>query len=363
MLKKLFKLGLQQLWLTHREYLRKNPALTYLFWECTLNCNFCCQHCGSRAGGGHIAETLSAVEIKSALADIARNFDARKIMIAVTGGEPLLRQDLFEVMKYATSLGFGWGMVSNGSLVTPETVAKLKDAGMKTADISIDGTREVQDAFRNTPGAYDKAINAVKLLAAADFLRPLRITTTVHSKNIDLLDEMYAAFAALDIKDWRLLSIEPIGRAMDNNDLLLSRAQQLKLLRFIKNKRAEKSKLKITYGCAHFLGEEFEDEVRNNFFYCGTGINIGSILHNGDIFVCPNVPREPELIQGNVKRDSFSEVWRDKFKFFRDKERTKCDKCAGCEHWEKCLGGSLHAWDFEKKCPKICFMDEDLYLK
>ena len=362
MLKKIIKLGQQKMWQAHREYLRKNHDLKYLFWECTLNCNFKCKHCGSRAGENVFTEFINTEEIKKAFLDVAQNFDAKKITIAITGGEPLLRKDLFEVMKYANSLGFQWGMVSNGSLVTQEIVEKAKEAGMTTIDISIDGTKEIHDEFRNMKGSYEKAINAVKLFAKADFLNPLRITTTVHNKNIDILDEMYESFSVLGISDWRLLNVDPIGRAICNNNILLNKKQLTKLLQFIKDKRAKTTKIKITFGCAHFLGDDFEDEVRNNFFYCGTGINIGSILHNGDIFVCPNVPRQSNLIQGNIKKDSFSDIWNNKFEFFRDKNRTACEKCQKCEYWNECLGGSFHSWDFEKKQPKVCFMNEDLHL-
>lgn len=361
MLKRIHKLGRQRLWLAHREYLRAKHELKYLFWECTLNCNFKCRHCGSRAGEHHIPETLSTAEIKAAFADVAKHFDARKITIAVTGGEPLLRKDLFEVMTYASSLGFRWGMVSNGSLVTPQIVEQAKLAGMRTADISIDGIGATHDAFRQTPGSYEKAVNAVRLFLEADFLRPLRITTTVHRANFHQLDEMYATFSGLGIKDWRLLSVEPIGRTIDNRDLLLTPDEFRSLLQFIKQKRAERAKVKLTYGCAHFLGEELEDEVRDHFFYCGTGINIGSILHNGDIFVCPNVPRHQHLIQGNVKRDSLATVWQHKFQAFRDQNRTSCESCTKCDHWQECLGGSFHAWDFEQKRPKLCAMSEPLY--
>ena len=162
MLKKILKLGRQRLWLIHREYLREKHELKYLFWECTLNCNCHCKHCGSHAGEKVLQDVVSTEEIKKAFYDISKNFNAKEITIAITGGEPLLRKDLFEVMKYASSLGFNWGMVTNGLLVTADIVKKSKDAGMKTVDISIDGFEDVHDEFRNMPGSYKKAINAVK---------------------------------------------------------------------------------------------------------------------------------------------------------------------------------------------------------
>lgn len=355
-LKKFFKNGRQKLWTIHRDYLREKHELLYLFWECTMNCNFKCKHCGSHAGENFFKEVVATKEIKDAFLDVSKNFDVSKITVAVTGGEPLLRKDLFEVMEYASLLGFKWGMVSNGFLFTEDIVKKLKASGMKTVDISIDGIDDIHDNFRNQKGSYARAINAVRLLQKADFLDVLRITTTVHKSNIHLLKKMFSKFLKMGIKDWRIVGIEPIGRAIENKSALLNQDQYKKLLSFIKQVRKKQSKMRVSYGCTHFLGNNFEDEVRNNFFYCGTGINIGSILHNGDIFVCPNVPRKSNLIQGNIKTDSFSEVWNKKFKIFRKKDRTKCDKCKNCKNWEECLGGSFHSWDFEKKQQKVCFL-------
>jgi radical SAM protein with 4Fe4S-binding SPASM domain len=113
----------------------------------------------------------------------------------------------------------------------------------------------------------------------------------------------------------------------------------------------------VLYECGGFLGYDFEGEVRRRYFMCGAGITVGSILANGDMFVCPNVPRRKELIQGNVRRDRFGEVWNKKYEFFRDKERTKCDGCLKCDHWDSCLGNSLHLWNFQDNKPKMCHVD------
>lgn len=355
-LKKILKLGRQRLWLIHRGYLIQKHELSYLFWECTLNCNFRCKHCGSSAGEKVNRETISTNEIKDAFLDIARNFDAKKITLAVTGGEPILRKDLFKVMRYAHSLGFSWGMVSNGYLINKEIINKMKESGMRTIDISIDGINEVHDNLRGVPGSYNRAITAIQLLSNTKSFHPLRITTTVNNQNIHSLEKMYQIFRNLGIHGWRLLSIDPIGRALENRELLLDKQQLITLLNFIKEKK-KISPINITLGCAHFLGDEYEDEVRDYFFYCSTGINIGSILHNGDIYVCPNVPRRKDLIQGNIKKDPFSQIWNNKYKFFRDKNRTVCKSCKQCLYWQECLGGSLHSWDFEKQQPKVCLFN------
>lgn len=103
-----------------------------------------------------------------------------------------------------------------------------------------------------------------------------------------------------------------------------------------------------------FLGLDYEKEVRKYYFDCRTGINVASILYNGDLFVCPNVPRRKEFIQGNIRTDNFKEVWDNKYQIFRNKERTKCDTCQKCENWEYCLGGAFHTWNFDENIQNKC---------
>lgn len=336
--------------------LRRSHPLRYLFWEATLNCNFNCRHCGSRASRQkHYDNELSTQEIKDVFKSIAAKTNAKDIMIAVTGGEPLLRPDLFEVMSYAHSLGFSWGMVTNGFLISPKIVEKMHQSGMSTIVISIDGIGKVHDDFRQTPGSYKKAIEAVKLLTKSKYFANVQITTTIHQKNIADLEKMYTEFLPLGIQSWRVMNIDPIGRAMDNQKLLLKPNDLKVLLDFIKQKRCY-SPIDVTYDCTGFLGNKYERRVRNWFFYCSTGITTASILHEGDIFVCPNVPRLPKLIQGNVRKNDFYDIWQKKFQIYRESNRTSCSGCKKCSHWLECRGGSFHLWDFDKNEPKFCHL-------
>ncbi len=356
MLKEILKDGRYWLHIKDREWLRQTHPLTTLFWECTLNCNFFCEHCGSCAGKNVFKDELTEEEILKTLREIASRYNASHIMLAITGGEPLLRKDLPSIMKKAREMGFHWGLVTNGYLLDKDVVKELKEAGMETVTVSIDGIGKTHEDLRKMPGSYERAINGIKLLAEENFVKHLQITTTISKKNIQELDEMYKEFSKLPLDSWRVMNVDPIGRAEDNKDLLLDDDEFKILLDFIKQKRKEKG-LTVTYGCAGYLGE-YEGEVRNHFFYCLTGITIGSILHNGDIFVCPNVPRSKELIQGNIRKDSFVDIWENRFKVFRDKDRTKCDKCSKCEYWEECLGNGYHIWDQELREPKFCHMEK-----
>lgn len=289
MLKEIYKLGELTLRKKYIEQEYERHTLVDLFWECTLTCNAKCKHCGSSAEKKKYDGELTTEEIKAALKQVADDMDATKILINVTGGEPLVRKDLCEVMEYATNeLGFRWGMTTNGILLNDENIEKLKKANMETISISIDGLEQTHDSFRGVPSSYKKIISNIK-----------------------------------------------------------------KLLNFIKEKR-KNSKLELMYGCPSFLGLKYEKEVRNHYFYCKTGINVASILYNGDLFVCPNVPRRKELIQGNVRTDNFKDVWDNKYKQLRNKERTKCSSCEKCENWEYCLGGSFHTWNFEDNSQNKC---------
>jgi len=338
-----------------RQYQLAHHPLKYLFWECTLNCNFKCKHCGSSAGNKIFKNEVSQTLVKKVFTQIAQKLDPKQILIAVTGGEPLLCPHLFTVMKHASKLGFPWGIVTNGSLVTPTVVTKMKRAGMGSASVSIDGLDSTHDEFRQFPGSYQKAIRAIKLLAKANFLEELQITTVVHRQNIHQLQQMYQAFSKLNINSWRVVNIDPIGRAKTIHNLLLDSKQLKHLLDFIKTKR-KISKFEVTYSCSGFLGPKYEGQTRSNFFYCSTGINTASILHNGDIFVCPNVPRLPRLVQGNIKKDNFLKVWDKKFKIFRRPDRTACKDCLSCQYWQFCQGSSFHLWDFDKKKPQLCHL-------
>ena len=353
MLKKIYKMGEQEIFKNYKKECLIKHELKDLFWECTLSCNLKCKHCGSKAEPKKYNGEFTTEEIKNAFKQIADSMDITGVLINVTGGEPLMRKDLCEVMEYATNtLGFHWGMTSNGMLLTDENIEKLKKANMATIAISIDGLEETHDRFRCVDGSYKTVINNIKKLKEANFVKHIQVTTVFHKENINELEELYKVMKTLDLDSWRLVTIDPIGRAEDNKDLLLSGEEIKGILDFIKQNKNKG--LKLLYGCPGYLGLEYENEVRRKYFNCRAGISIASILHNGDLFVCPDVPRIPKLIQGNIRTDNFKEVWDNKYKEFRTEERTQNEECKKCDKWEYCLGGAFHTWDFENNTQKKC---------
>ena len=351
MIKDIIKYGEAEIAYKNKQLLAQKPKLYNLFWETTLRCNAKCKHCGSRAGEEcNFKDELSTSEIKNAFQSIANKYNANEILINVTGGEPLLRRDLFDVMTYANKLGFQWGMTTNGMLINEDVLDKMKVSGMDTISISIDGLKDTHNEFRAVPNSFERIIENIK---KANCLQWLQVTTVINKSNIDELEELYKIIKDLDINSWRILSIEPIGRANDNEDLLLDKNDYERLFRFIRDKKRS-SKFDVKYGCNHFLGMQFEKEVRDHMFFCVAGFTTGSILYNGDIYVCPSVERRKELVQGNIRKDDFVDVWENRFKWFRDENKFKCKECENCKDWKYCLGDSLHTWDFDNNKPKIC---------
>ena len=333
-----------------------NFPLRVLYWESTLRCNAYCEFCGSRCGDTDCSNELSKEEICRVFKQIAERYDASQIMINVSGGEPLMRHDLIEIMQYAVSLGYHWGLVTNGMLLTEEIINKLKHTDLKTISISIDGLQETHDSLRGVKGGLNAVLHNIRLLSEASFLETIMITTVVSKKNITELDNIKELLKTLPIHSWRVCSVDPIGRASNDYGLLLNQEQIHYVYDYIQHCRHEFMPYSVTTSCSHYLGK-YEFEVRPFPFQCNAGKTVGSILANGDIFVCSNVPRVPELIQGNVRTDNFVEVWENGFSYFRNPESRHTGKCAECMHYVQCQGDSLHTWNFEDNRPNFCMMD------
>ena len=258
-------------------------------------------------------------------------------------------------MTYAKKLGYNWGMTSNGTLIDEKTADLLSRTGMKTISVSIDGLKDTNDWFRQKEGGYDAAVKGIENLTAHGGFAHIQVTTVVHRKNIGQLDELYGILKKMNIDSWRVINMEPIGRAKLYPDLLLTPEDYKAMFAFIK-KHYNDITLPVTYGCSHFLGTALEREVRKWYFLCNAGVYTASIMWNGDIAACLDIERRPELIQGNIRTDDFRQIWLGKFRQYRSDSR-KCGKCAECSDYEFCAGGAFHTWNFDENKQNVCFKD------
>lgn len=335
-----------------RKQLYEEPRLRYLFLELTLRCNERCLHCGSSCGGSASPE-MSLSDYERVLTEVKEDFDIGRIQLCITGGEPLLRRDFFEIMSMAHEMGYHWGMTTNATLIDRPAAKKLKECGMDTVSVSIDGLKESHDAFRQTPGAYDRAMRGLNCLIEEGGFKEIQVTTVVNHQTIRELPELYKIMLDLDIDSWRVIGMEPIGRALSHPELLLTDADQRILFDFIREKRAED--MPVTYGCSHYLGPELEGELRDFYFICCAGIYTASIMADGGIGACLDIERRPETIRGNIYNDRFSEVWKNRFRFFRRDFSGLNAECASCSEREFCAGGSKHSWDYDRNRQRVCF--------
>ncbi len=334
----------------HRDRLRASPRLRWLFFEITDRCNLHCAHCGSSCTGE--GRSLTAEEIENTLRDVL----PEKPMICLTGGEPMLHPDLFEIAGRVRRLRFSWGMTTNGTLIDEAAALGLRQAGMSTVSLSLDGMERSHDALRRKKGSWRLALRGLEALQKAGF-RP-QVTTVVHRGNIDDLDPLFDLLRDMGVSSWRPINVEPIGRACESEGLLLEPEQFAYLIRYIRGKRFDRTcGMEVTFGCSHYLGVENERMVRDHYFLCGAGILTAGVRSNGDICACLDIENRPELVQGNIRRDRFTEVWRDRFSDFRRDRTEDCGKCAGCPERFVCGGDSAHTWDYDRREPLLCCKD------
>ena len=330
-----------------REFETKIHELNYLFWECTVRCNLNCLHCGSDCSTDNAHADMPLSDFLSAVDTIESKPD--NLIIALTGGEPLLRDDIEICGREIRKRGMRWGIVTNGYLYDRERHISLLNAGLGAVTISLDGLEENHNWLRNTKQGFSKVGDSISLAASSSRLN-FDVVTCVNSRNIYELQNVYDYLINRGVKAWRLFTILPVGRAKTNPDMLLSDLQFREMLDFIHRKRDLKA-MDVKFSCEGYTGR-YELMVRDSFFFCRAGINIGSILIDGSISACPNIDRS--FVQGNIYRDNFFEIWQTKFMPFRKRDWTRRGQCEKCADYSYCLGNGLHNWHEKKENVLVC---------
>jgi radical SAM protein with 4Fe4S-binding SPASM domain len=218
----------------------------------------------------------------------------------------------------------------------------LLNAGLRSVTISLDGLEDSHNWLRNNPRSFEKAVQAIGLLAKTDDLK-FDVVTCVNERNFGELDRIKELLVSLGVKEWRLFTIFPVGRAKQNTELRLSPSSFKKVFDFMAAER-KKGEIVVNYGCEGFLGG-YEGEVRDSLFFCRAGINVASVLIDGSISACPNL--RANFTQGNIYTDSFSETWGKKYVLHRNREWLRTGLCSNCEYFRYCEGNGLHLRDRE----------------
>lgn len=314
--------------------------LNYLFWECTLRCNLNCLHCGSDCTKQSDVEDMPVEHFLKVLDEISTQYKPKDVVIAVTGGEPLVRKDLAQCGAEFQKRGFPWGIVTNGHALTQTRFDELVANGLRCLTISLDGLEQSHNWLRCNQDSFSRAVEAIRVAAKHQGLA-FDIVTCVNQKNFPELPEIKRLLVDMGVKRWRLAVIFPKGRARDNPLLTVNGAQFCRLLEFIKATRKE-GLIRANHGCEGFLGS-YEGEVRDGFFWCRAGVHAGSVLVDGSISACPSL--RADYIQGNIYKDSFLQCWNNRFQVMRNRSWTKTGDCADCTAYKWCEGNGLHLRD------------------
>lgn len=322
--------------------LKELHPLRQLFWECTQRCNLHCKHCGSDCRRMSEIKDMPAEDFLRVIDTITPHVNPNEVSIVITGGEPLMREDLEEVGLELYRRGYPWGMVSNGLYLTPNRLQRLMAAGLHSITISLDGFHEDHNWLRGHPESYDRAMDAIKMLVHEPELA-WDVVTCVNRRNYPYLDKLKTSLYNIGVRRWRLFTIFPVGRAAQHKDFQLGDEEFTGVMEFIKRIRKE-GKMRVDYCCEGFLGN-YEGEVRDHFFSCNAGLSVGSVLIDGSISACPSI--RSDFHQGNIYQDDFMDVWEHRFQPFRNREWMKKGACADCDFFRYCEGNGMHLRDEE----------------
>ena len=320
-------------------------------WEVTRNCNLNCVHCRAAAGGGPHGGELDTDQCLRVLDQIEQ---AGKPIIILTGGEPLLREDVFELARYGTGKGLRMVMATNGTLITEDVTKRMRSSGIQRVSISLDGaTAEQHDSFRKVRGAFQGAIEGIELLKKARI--EFQINTTITRHNLDQAEAMLRFAVRIGAAAHHLFLLVPTGRAREMTDQEIDAREYEKLLRWFCAMRLEVPiHLKATCAPhyyrvlrqeAHNRGEKVDyatyglDAMTRG---CLGGTSFCFVSHVGIVQPCGYL----ELNCGDLNKASFRDIWENSevFRSLRDFSSYK-GKCGRCEYLRFCGGCRARAYE------------------
>ncbi|MDP1512303.1 radical SAM protein [Paenibacillus sp. CMAA1739] len=294
-------------------------------WNVTKKCNLYCEHCYRDSGPTSSVEDQLTTEEGIRLIDQIKQAGFK--LLIFSGGEPLIREDLCELIAYASSIGLRPALGSNGTLLTAAKAAELKKAGLGGIAISIDSaTPEYHNRFRNAPEGWQQALEGIRYAQKAG-LR-VQINMTLTEGNMDDFGQVAQLAEELHVSSLHPFFLVPTGRAVHIEEDGLKRERYYSVLRSVLSKQKSTS-LEIKPTCApQFmpLAKSMGLEMRYTRG-CLAGISYCSVLPSGEVHICPYLP----VKVGNVREQPFDEIWRDNpvFRDLRDfkKYEGECGSC------------------------------------
>lgn len=326
-------------------------------WNMTNRCNLRCRHCYLNAEDRDYRGELTT---KQALAFIDDLAEMKVPVLLFSGGEPLLRQDIFQLGRYAADRGLRPVISSNGTLITPEVAARIKDAGFQYVGISLDGAPATHDEFRALPGAFAKALEGIH--NCLQFGVKTGVRFTVNKFNQQDLPEILDIVEKEGIPRFCMYHLVYSGRGKEIRDLDTSREEKREIMEQIiaktldLHRRGVEVEILTTDNHAdgiyllHYLRKhapERVDEIMQLLDMhggCSAGTKFANVDPQGNVHPCQFWQH---YTLGNVKEQKFSEIWWNNddelLVALRDKESKVTGRCGRCQYKAVCGGCRIRA--------------------
>ncbi|MHB0913720.1 MAG: heme b synthase [Armatimonadota bacterium] len=324
-----------------------------VFWELTNACNLKCVHCRACPAEQRSPDELTTVEAKTLLDQIAL---FSKSAVVLSGGEPLVRPDVFDIAEYGTSKGLRMLLATNGTMVTPEIARRIVDVGIQRVSVSIDGaTAKSHDAFRRILGSFEATWQGVENLKRVGM--PFQINTAVARHNLDEISEILDLAIEKGAVALHIFLLVPTGcgKEIADEEMIDPEEYERVLNWFYERSKSVPIGLKATCAPHYFrimrqrAKEEGTAVAHQSHGHdavtkgCLAGSAVCFVSYTGEVYPCGYLP----ISAGNVRRTHFKEIWEsaEVFRTLRDEDNLE-GKCGYCEYRRVCMGCRARAYGY-----------------
>ncbi len=330
--------------------MEKKPSPNVIAWEATRACKFACSHCRANAQTEPDPQQLTTEEAYQMIDEIAQ---FSKPVFIISGGDPLLRKDIFDVAKKANEKGLKVVMSPSGSKLTPEIIQKIKQSGVRMVSISLDGsTDNVHDKFRNVPGSFEMVTSTLDNLNKYEL--PFQINTTITQHNLKDIENIRDFVIKIGASKWDIFMLVPTGRAKLKMEIT-PQAYENTLMRIYRWNQSTPIPIKMT--CApHYMRIITQMEKKKGFTspvkignreqgrkpssqFGGRGCMAGNgfcfISSTGEVYGCGFLP----VKAGDIRKNHFRDIYQESQLFQNLRNYNLLEgKCGICEYKSICGG-------------------------
>lgn len=347
----------------------KKRILRLLFWESTIKCNLTCAHCRRVEGDEAVCSDMSTDQARSMIDQLAGLGQKQGFMpvLVFSGGEPLCRDDIFELIEYAKGKQLQIALASNGTLIDGPKAEKINETGVQRVSISLDGaTGDIHNKLRQLEGSFEDAIGGIGHLNAAGV--PFQVNVTITRHNAHQLDDVFVLAKQLGAVAVHLFMLVPVGCGEEfaEEDMLSAEEYEKMMQRIAGLEVSQDLQIKVTCGphyervvrqaglrkapqiadmpaCphGHTKGTHPGGKPMHSSKGCLAGLSVIFVGHQGDVFPCGYLP----VNCGNILQTPLEDIWNNNQDLANMRDTAKLTgKCGICEYRKVCGGCRARAF-------------------